>query len=180
MRSFSNTKAAIGGLTLTIVLSLAAVPSTTVAAEGLRFLVFGDAPYTGAQIEVLEKIRSLDNVIKGSIYEMKRYCGKSNCKCAKEKTPHKSMFLSFTYQGKTRLVPIKKDQIPQIREKISDYKELKAGIDELARIKGKAPAPLRLHELELVEVCPGRQRVDIGHLGLVGQLVPAKVVFTGP
>ncbi len=54
MQSFSNTKASIGGLALTIGLSLAAMPSTTVAADGLRFLVFGDAPYTPPQIEVLE------------------------------------------------------------------------------------------------------------------------------
>ena len=54
MQSFSNAKAPIGGLALTIVLSLAAMPSTTVAAEGLRFMVFGDAPYTPPQIKVLE------------------------------------------------------------------------------------------------------------------------------
>ena len=54
MQSFSNTKASIGGLALTIALSLAAMPSTTVAADGLRFLVFGDAPYTPPQIEALK------------------------------------------------------------------------------------------------------------------------------
>jgi hypothetical protein len=54
MQSFSNTKISIGGLALTIVLSLAAMPSTTVAADELRFLVFGDAPYTGTQGDVLK------------------------------------------------------------------------------------------------------------------------------
>jgi hypothetical protein len=53
------------------------------------------------------------------------------------KKPHKSMFLSFKYQGKTRLIPIKKEQIPQIKKRIKDYKELKAAIDELARINGE-------------------------------------------
>ena len=89
------------------------------------------------KIRVLEKIQSLDSVIRGSIFEMKRFCGKPNCRCAKDNTPHKSMFLSFKYQGKTRLIPIKKDQIPQIKKKLSDYKELKAGIDELARINAE-------------------------------------------
>ncbi len=54
MRSFSNTKGSIAGLALTIILSLAAMPTTAVAADGLRFMVFGDAPYTKKQIEVLE------------------------------------------------------------------------------------------------------------------------------
>ncbi len=54
MRSFSNTKCLTAGLALTIALSLAAMPTTAGAADGLRFMVFGDAPYTGKQIEVLE------------------------------------------------------------------------------------------------------------------------------
>ncbi len=54
MQSVWNTNASIGGLALTIVVSLAAVPSTTIAADGLRFMVFGDAPYTGPQKEVLK------------------------------------------------------------------------------------------------------------------------------
>ena len=80
------------------------------------------------------RIRSLDNVIKGSVYEMKRYCGKKSCSCLREKRPHKSLFLSFSYKGKTKLVPIKKEQIPEIKRRIKDYKELKAAIDKLARI----------------------------------------------
>lgn len=89
------------------------------------------------KIRVLERIQSLDNVIRGSVFEYKRYCGKPGCSCAKTKTPHKSMFLSFKYQGKTRLVPIKKEQIPEIKKRIKDYKELKTAIDELARINAE-------------------------------------------
>ena len=55
MQSFWNTKASIGDLALTIVLSVAAMPTTAVAAaDGLRFMVFGDAPYTRTQREVLK------------------------------------------------------------------------------------------------------------------------------
>ena len=89
------------------------------------------------KVRVLDKIQSLDKVIRGSVFEFKRYCGKPSCSCAKTKTPHKSMFLSFKYQGKTRLVPIKKEQIPEIKKRIKDYKELKAAIDELARINAE-------------------------------------------
>ena len=89
------------------------------------------------KIKVIKKIHSLDNVIRGSVFEYKRYCGKSSCDCARMKKPHKSMFLSFKYQGKTRLIPIKKEQIPRIKKRIKDYKELKAAIDELARINSE-------------------------------------------
>ena len=83
------------------------------------------------------RIRSLDNVIKGSVYEMKRFCGKESCSCAKRKRPHKSLFLSSSYKGKTRLVPIKKDQVAEIKRHIKDYRELKAAIDELALINAE-------------------------------------------
>jgi hypothetical protein len=56
------------------------------------------------KIKVIKKINSLDNVIRGSVFEYKRYCGKSSCNCARMKKP---------------------------------YKELKAAIDELARINGE-------------------------------------------
>lgn len=89
------------------------------------------------KMKFVEKIQSLDNVIRGSIYEMKRYCGKSNCICAKAKKPHKSLALSFSYKGKTKLIPIKKEQISGIKAKMNDYKELKAAIDELTRINAE-------------------------------------------
>ena len=55
MRSFSSRLGSTAGLAVTIVLSLAAMATTAVAADGLRFAVFGDAPYTGKQMEVLKE-----------------------------------------------------------------------------------------------------------------------------
>jgi hypothetical protein len=89
------------------------------------------------KLKLIDKIRSLDNAIKGSVYEMKRFCGKPNCACAKTNTPHASLVLSFSYKGKTRLIPIKKEQIPKIKARIADYRELKAAIDELTRINAE-------------------------------------------
>ena len=89
------------------------------------------------KMKLIEKIHSLDNVIRGSIYEMKRFCGKKNCICAKTKKPHKSLTLSFSYKGRTKLIPIKKEQIPIIKARMKDYKELKTAIDELIRINAE-------------------------------------------
>lgn len=89
------------------------------------------------KMKLIEKIKSLDNVIRGSIYEMKRFCGKQNCKCRKTNMPHRSLTLSFSYKGKTKLIPIKKEQVPQIKKRIKDYKELKSAIDELTRINAE-------------------------------------------
>lgn len=86
---------------------------------------------------VLDTIRSLDNVLRGTVYQMKRLCGKPNCSCAETKIPHTSLFLSFSYKGRTKLVPISEEQIPRIKSCIQDYKKLKAAIDELTRINAE-------------------------------------------
>lgn len=54
MRSFSITNGSTAGLALAIVLCLAAMPTTAVAADGLRFMVFGDAPYGKEQSHELD------------------------------------------------------------------------------------------------------------------------------
>jgi hypothetical protein len=87
--------------------------------------------------EILEKIQSLDGAIRGSIYELHTKCGKPNCYCARTPRRHTSLMLSFSYKRKTRLVPIKKEQIPEIRARINDYKRLKAAVDELTRINAE-------------------------------------------
>lgn len=89
------------------------------------------------KMTIIKKIRSLDGAIRGSIYEMKRFCGKKNCVCVRTNTPHKSLFLSFSYKGKTKLIPIKKEQVPEIKARIKDYKELKAAIDELIKVNAE-------------------------------------------
>ncbi|GAF99798.1 unnamed protein product, partial [marine sediment metagenome] len=45
--------------------------------------------------------------------------------------------LSFSYKGKTKLIPIKKEQIAGIKAKMNDYKQLKTAIDELVRINAE-------------------------------------------
>ncbi len=87
--------------------------------------------------KVLEQIHSLDNAIRGSIYELTGKCGKPNCYCAKTQRRHKSLMLSFSYKGKTKLIPIKKEQIAGIKARINDYRQLKAAINELVRINAE-------------------------------------------
>ena len=87
--------------------------------------------------KVIEQIHSLDKSIRGSIYELTGKCGKPNCYCAKTQRRHKSLMLSFSYKGKTKLIPIKKEQIAGIKARINDYKQLKAAINELVRINAE-------------------------------------------
>ena len=86
---------------------------------------------------VLTQISTSKDVLKGSVYEMKRFCGKVSCKCIKNSAPHKSTFLSFKYKGKTRLIPIKTKDISKIKEKIKKYQKLKENIELLTWINSE-------------------------------------------
>ena len=56
-------------------------------------VVFGRAPF-----------------VKGNVYEIARKCGKPSCACARGQL-HKSMVLSCSHQGKTRLRSIPPDRL---------------------------------------------------------------------
>ncbi len=59
-------------------------------------------------------------LVKGSVYEMSRKCGKPSCACARGRL-HKSMVLSWSHQGKTRLRPVPPERLAELRRKTGEY-----------------------------------------------------------
>ena len=59
-------------------------------------------------------------LIKGNVYEMSRKCGKPSCACARGQL-HKSMVLSWSHHGKTRLRPIPPERLEELRSKSEEY-----------------------------------------------------------
>jgi hypothetical protein len=66
-------------------------------------VVFGRAPF-----------------VKGNVYEIARKCGKPSCACARGQL-HKSMVLSWSHQGKTRLRSIPAEKLAELRRKSEEY-----------------------------------------------------------
>ena len=66
-------------------------------------VVFGRAPF-----------------VKGNVYEIARKCGKPSCACARGQL-HKSMVLSWSHQGKTRLRSIPPERLEELRRKSEEY-----------------------------------------------------------
>jgi len=59
-------------------------------------------------------------LVKGNVYELARQCGKPSCACAGGQL-HRSMVLSWSHQGKTRLMTIPPEKLDWVRTRSQHY-----------------------------------------------------------
>lgn len=75
-------------------------------------------------------------VIKGSVYELKRKCGKPGCKCAQGQL-HSCMVVSASEGGKTRLSVIPLGFLVEVQGKVRGYQELRSARARLVEVHRK-------------------------------------------
>jgi hypothetical protein len=63
-------------------------------------------------------------VLKGSVYELKRKCGKPGCKCAQGQL-HTRMVVSASEKGKTQLRAIPSGFLVETQQKVRRYQQLR-------------------------------------------------------
>jgi hypothetical protein len=73
---------------------------------------------------LVEPVFSDRPVIKGTVYELKRRCGKPGCKCTRGEL-HARMVVSASEGGKTRLQVIPKGFLVEVQGKVRRYQELR-------------------------------------------------------
>jgi len=74
-------------------------------------------------------------LVKGNVYEHARKCGKPTCACA-EGQLHRSMVLSWSHQGKTRLMTIPPEKLDRLRagsEQYLRYRRARARVGEILK-----------------------------------------------
>jgi len=74
-------------------------------------------------------------LVKGNVYEMARKCGKPNCVCTRGEL-HRSMVLSWSEGGKTRLFSIPPERLGDLRGKSEEYlryRRARARVTEICR-----------------------------------------------
>jgi hypothetical protein len=74
-------------------------------------------------------------LVKGNVYEMARKCGKPNCVCTRGEL-HRSMVLSWSEGGKTRLFSIPPERLGELRGKSEEYlryRRARARVTEICR-----------------------------------------------
>lgn len=60
------------------------------------------------------------SLVKGNVYEMARKCGKPSCACARGEL-HRSMVLSWSHRGKTRIMSIPSERLAEVQRKSGEY-----------------------------------------------------------
>ena len=58
--------------------------------------------------------------VKGNVYELARKCGKPTCACARGEL-HRSMVLTWSQEGKSKLFSIPPERLSELREKSEEY-----------------------------------------------------------
>jgi hypothetical protein len=58
--------------------------------------------------------------LRGSLIQLRRRCGKPNCRCAKGQ-PHASPALSYSEKGKTRILTLRAEDVPTVRAALDRY-----------------------------------------------------------
>jgi|TARA_B100000315_G_scaffold91329_1_gene83945 hypothetical protein len=73
-------------------------------------------------------------IVRGSLITLKRKCGKPNCRCA-DGEPHETPALSYSLDGRTKMVTLRKEDIPKVKTALRAYQRAAKQLEQEA-IKG--------------------------------------------
>ena len=103
----------------------------------------------------LESAHERSPMIKGTVYELARKCGTPGCRCARGEL-HRSMVLSWSEGGKTRLKSLKPEQVEEVRRKSKVYARFRRSRAQVTKIYREMLAVLdRIEELRREEFPDG-------------------------
>lgn len=81
----------------------------------------------------LKKLADCQAFVAASISEVKRTCGKPNCKCARGE-PHRAHVLTYKVEGKTKTVHVPKDLLEDVQAWVKEHKRIKKIIQEVSQL----------------------------------------------
>lgn len=81
----------------------------------------------------LTQLVSKTALVRGTLAERERTCGKPNCRCARGEK-HVSLYLVTRLEGKTIQLFIPKALEDQARRWVSDYQKVRALLEEVSQV----------------------------------------------
>lgn len=92
---------------------------------------------------------SATELLPGSVYSLKRKCGKETCACSDGRALHKSIVLSTKENGKTKIRMLKPNEIEVARRLTLESKRVRVARARLVQVQKKLFETLDLIETEL-------------------------------
>ena len=93
---------------------------------------------------LLEHLRGLGNLMRGSLYTAQVRCGSQSCECAKAKSQrHAKVHLSVNVGGHTRNVYVGESRADRVASLIVEYNRARRIIEELTEINIELLRPAR-------------------------------------
>jgi hypothetical protein len=82
--------------------------------------------------QLLEASLAREPLLPGSLYTLRRKCGKSNCRCSRGEL-HESTVLSYRGQGRPRNISPPPEQLESLRSMTLDYRRCRQARARLVR-----------------------------------------------
>jgi hypothetical protein len=83
---------------------------------------------------LLARLHALPNLMRGSVYERGRKCGRASCACAAGGPKHPTRQLTVTLDGATRSRYVRLEELAQVRALIATYEELWTIVNALTAV----------------------------------------------
>lgn len=82
---------------------------------------------------LLQSFLGREPLLPGSVYTLRRRCGKPNCRCARGE-PHASTVLSYRGEGRPRNITLPPEQLREVRELTEDYRAFRKARTRVVRL----------------------------------------------
>jgi len=83
---------------------------------------------------LLGEMRSLPNLMRGTVYERERKCGRATCTCATGGPRHRGLQLNVTLGGRTRTRYVRRGERAQVEALVAAYRRWWRLVDELTEV----------------------------------------------
>jgi hypothetical protein len=83
---------------------------------------------------LLQELHGLPNLMRGTVYEPERKCGRASCACATGGPRHRTVRLNVTLGGRTRTRYVRHGERAAIEAMVAAYQRLWALVDELTEV----------------------------------------------
>lgn len=83
---------------------------------------------------LLEVFLASEPLVRGSVYELRRRCGRPTCRCARGAL-HPVMVLSVSEQGRTQLRTIPAEHLARLRALTQRYQQFRRARSRLVRVQ---------------------------------------------